>query len=238
MMGQGMVAVGNTDLAVTARRSFAADQQCRNARQVSLERNDQHVGHQPEVIVELRWDAERLLHSGVDHHSFLLGTLHHLFYFADRRQVFVELAAIDRAEIRFQAVRIVGHQIENASPHGETLGVCRGRLHDICSEEALEQRSRIGDRRQRLRFRSPRHVVNVGARVIVIAVAGLPRFLKTYLYRRQFRQMSHRASRNLIRGDAELNIGASQAMNLHAGHVRRHCSSMIARANKKRTAPV
>ena len=78
---QRMVTVGDADFGIGARRSFAADHERRDARDIGLERDEHHVGHQAEVVRELRRHAEGLLHAGIDHDAALRGLLHLLLRF-------------------------------------------------------------------------------------------------------------------------------------------------------------
>ena len=93
MVGERMVAVGDADLAIGARGAFVRDQERHDARQVGLERDRHHVGHQLEVLGEIGRDAVGLVHVRIDLRVVLLGLCELPFDFADRGEVLVELAA-------------------------------------------------------------------------------------------------------------------------------------------------
>ena len=160
------------------------------------------------------------------------------FDFAHRGEVFVELAAVGGAERGFELVRVAHHLIENALAHREAARVRGGRFGDVGAEEALEQIARIGDRRQRLRFGFPRHVVGVGAGIAVIAIARLARFFETDFERGQRGQMAVGVGGDLVGGSGELEIGAGGPVDFDAGHVGGERAAVIAGADLQRAAPV
>jgi hypothetical protein len=114
----------------------------------------------------------------------------------------------------------------------------RCRLRAVRAEQPFEQTTRIGNRRQRLRFGLPREVVGVGARVAAVAVARLARLFQPDLERGQPGLAANRLRRDLIGGNPELEIGAGSLQDLHARHVRPEGAPVIARAVLQRAPPV
>ena len=131
---------------------------------------------------------------------------HLLFDLADRGQVLVELAAVGAAERATCSLLRVSPSTSSRMLWriASAARVRGGRFHDVGAEEPLEQIARIGDRRQRLRLGLPRDVVGVGARVAVVAVAGLARFFEADFERGQLGLVADRVGGDLIGGDAEL----------------------------------
>src|SRR5215831_11640135 len=58
VMGQIMVALGNSNLREGPITTFAGKQQSGNAGGIGLEGNHKHIEHELDVFVEVRWDAE------------------------------------------------------------------------------------------------------------------------------------------------------------------------------------
>ena len=107
--------VRNAELAIGARRSFARHQKREHARQVSLEGHRDHVGHQLEMLGKVRRHPVGLGHARVDLRIVLLGALDLPLNVADRRQVFIQLAAVRRAKVGLQFAGILGREIQNAA---------------------------------------------------------------------------------------------------------------------------
>ena len=98
--------------------------------------------------------------------------------------------------------------------------------------------SRIGNGRQRLRRRLPRHVVAIRAGVAVIAVAGLPRFFQADFERRQPGKVAVGVGGDLVGRSRQLEIGPGGAVHLDAGHIGSQRAAMVAGAHQQRPAPV
>ena len=86
-----------------------------------------------------------------------------------------------------------------------------GLSRDAVAEQALEQRARIENRRQRLRLASPRQIVGVGAGVAGIAIAGLARVFHAEFERREPRLIADLIGDNLVAGNAGLDIDQSSS---------------------------
>jgi len=89
-----MVAVRDTNLRIGTVRALAAHHHRGDARQIRLEGDEQHVGHQLEVVAAFGGNTKRFFHAGVDRHAVLFRFLHLLLHLADGGQILVELAAI------------------------------------------------------------------------------------------------------------------------------------------------
>ena len=71
VVGERMMSVGDADFRIGARGAFASDHDGGDAGDVGLEGHQHHVGHQPEVVGELRRDTEGLFDPGIDDHAVL-----------------------------------------------------------------------------------------------------------------------------------------------------------------------
>ncbi len=176
-MRQRMMAVGDVQLAIRARGAFVGDQERNHAGQIGLESDGQHVGHQFEVLGEIRGNAIGLIHVRIDLGVVFLGPLDASFDFANRRKILIELAAVGRTQAAFEVLCILGDEIENAAPVAGPSGALLGSQRCSIAEQALEERARIEHWRQRLRLALPCQVVGVGAGVSRIAITGLTRVL-------------------------------------------------------------
>jgi hypothetical protein len=218
VMGQRVVAIGDVDLAVGARGAFVRDQECDHARQVRLEGHRHHVGHQLEVLGEIGGDAVGLLHVRIDLRVVLLGFFDLALDLADRRQIFVELAAVGGAEVGFQLARVVADEIENAAAIQIFARAGRGRQRHAVAEQPFEKRARVEHRRQRLGLALPGQIIGVSAGITRVAIAGLARIFHAQFERREARLLAHLVGHDLVERDAGLDIDYGFAR-LDAGQV-------------------
>ena len=230
------MAVGDADFAIGARRAFARDQERQHARQVGLERDRHHVGHQLEVLGEIRRNAVRLVHVRIDLRVVLFRLFDLPLDLADRGEVLVELALVGGSEVGLQLLRVVGDEIENAAA---VLFFCGARFRaqrGAVAEQPLEQRARIENRRQRLRLAAPGQIVGVRAGVSGIAIAGLARVFEADFERREARLVADLVGDELVAGNAGLDVD-DRLLDLNAGEVGAAAAAVIARAIEQR-APV
>ena len=98
-----------------------------------------------------------------------------------------------------QLLRVFGDEIENAAA---VLRLRARALPDVSAdavaEQALEQRARIEDRRQRLRLAAPRQIVGVRAGVAGIAIARLARVFQADFERREARLLADLVGDDLV----------------------------------------
>ena len=105
------------------------------------------------------------------------------------------------------------------------------------AEQPLEQRARIENRRQRLRFAAPRQIVGVGAGIAGIAIARLARVFHAQFERREARLLADLIGHDLIEGNAVLDLD-QRLLHLNAGEIRSAAAAVIARAIEQRPARV
>ena len=160
-----------------------------------------------------------------------------LLNLADRAQILVQLALIGGTEAAAQRARVLGDEVEDAAPVHLPPRPRLGCQLRAVAEQPLEERTRIEDRRQRLRLAAPREVVRVRARVARIAVASLARVLQPDFERREPRLPADLIRDQLIAGDTCLDVGDG-LLHLHAGEVRPAAAPVIARAVEQRAPGV
>ncbi len=229
VMRERVMAVGNADLAVRPRGALMRDQKRDDAREIGLEGDGHHVGHQLEVFGEVGRHAVGLLHMRID-----LGVVRFRFRdlpfdFANGREILVELAPVRGSEISLQLSGVVGDEIENAAAEPGLARAGFGGENDSVAEEPLEQGARVENRRQRLCLTFPRKVVGVGAGVTRIAVAGLARVFHSQFEGWKPGLLSDLACHDLVERDAGLDVDQGFAR-LDAGQIGRTAASMIAGA--------
>ena len=236
-MRAGMVAVGDADLAIRPAGAFARHQERGHAGQIGLEGDRQHVAHQLEVLGEVRRHAVGLVHPGVDLDALLLRLLQLAFDLANRREIFLELAAVGRPERRLQLLRVAGDEVQDAAAVACAAVHVFGAQDHAGTEQALEQHARVEHRRQRLRLAAPRQVVGIGAGIARVAVAGLARVVHAELERGEAGFVTDLVGDDLVAGDAGLDVDRG-LLDLDAGEVRSGTAAVIAGAVEQRAPAV
>src|ERR1035441_8260225 len=168
-----VMAVGNAQLPVRTRGAFAGHKEGDNPRQVGLEGDRDHAGHQTEMLGEIGRDAVRFVHWRIDLPVVRLGTLDLALDFADGGEILVEFAPVGRPKVRFQLAGILGNEVEDAAPVFRLARTFRRRHRLARAEQPLKQRARVQSRRQGLRPAAPGEIVGVGAGIAGIAVTRL-----------------------------------------------------------------
>ena len=127
---------------------------------------------------------------------------------ADRGQVFVELALVRGAEVRFQVPGFLDGPVEDALA---VTGLPRGRrriqLRIDGAEQPLEDVLRVGNGRQGRRRRAPADATGVGAAVVPVAQAHDAVVLETQFERGQPRLPADRLGGHLIGRHAGVDVG-------------------------------
>ena len=236
-MGQRVMAVGDPEFAIRARRSFVGHQEGDDAGLVGLESDRHHVGHHAEVLGEIGRDAVGLVHVRVDLRVVLLGAIDLAFYFADGREILVEFALVCRSEGRFELVCVVGDEVENAAAIlrlAQALFRSHGKPF---AEQALKKGPGIENRGHRLGLAAPGEIVGVGAGVAGVAVTGLAGVFHAEFKRREAGLFADFVRDQLIEGNAGLNIH-ERLLHLHAGEVGPGAAAVIAGAIEQGAAGV
>lgn len=113
VVSEGVVGVGDADFRIDADAAFAAHHHGGNAGEVGLEGDDLKVEHEADIVAEEEGDAARFF-SGRDGNRILLGFADTLFDFADRGEIFVELALIEGAQLAGDGLGGVAGEVEDA----------------------------------------------------------------------------------------------------------------------------
>ncbi len=165
----------------------------------------------------------------------LFGPLDAALDVADRLEILLELALVAGADPHAQTRQAAGDVVEHALLVFEP-GHAGGRVGAVAlAEQPLEDGARIDFRRQRAGRSTPRHR-HVGAGVAGVAVAGERLRLEAELERGQLRVFAEFLRRDLIGGDAEVEIGAAGLVRVDAGEERRRRARVVARAVAERPA--
>ena len=129
------------------------------------------------------------------------------------------------------------HRIENAALLFDALEALFG--VGAVAEQAIEDHARIDLHRQRSGRRAPRNRVHVGAAEADVAGSHQPaEIFGGEFERRQRRFLADLLRRDLIDGDARLNIGAVGALGMHAVQEHRGRPRVIAAViSRRRRAP-
>src|SRR5688572_3809692 len=72
VMSERMMAVTDAKFPISPRRSYTYHQESDHTREIRLERNRDHVGHQLEVLGKILRNAVRLFHVRIDLHVIFL----------------------------------------------------------------------------------------------------------------------------------------------------------------------
>ncbi len=189
------------------------------------------------MLGEIGRHAVGLFHVRIDLSVGLLGALDLPLHLADGGEILVELAAVGGTEGGFELAGVLADKIENTAAIVRLPRLSLRAENHAIAKEALKQRPRIENGRQRLGFALPRQVIGVGAGVAGIAVAGLPRVFHAHFERREPRLVGHVSGYNLVAGNAGPDIHGG-FLDLNAGEVRPGAAAMIARAIEQRAPGV
>ena len=175
VMREFVVALGDADPRVGAVAAVVLDHEGGDARGVGLEGEGEQVVHEPEVFGEVGGDAVGLGEFSLGGGGLeFRGLLDADFGFAEGGEVFVELAAVGRAEARLQGFGVGANEVEDGAAAAFAEGFAGGEIGiGLHAEEPLEDDARIEERGHRGVFVSPREVVLIGAGVAAVARAGL-----------------------------------------------------------------
>ena len=230
----GMVPVGNPDLAIGPVAAVAAEHERSHARHVGLPRDHLHVDHELCVLPVVVRDRARPLDARkLQRQVLLFGQLDPPLDVADGLEIFLELVFVAAAKRHAQPRETGGDIVEHAFLVLEP-GQASGSIRAVAiPEQPLEDGPWIDLGRQRAGRSAPRHG-HVRARVAGVAVTGERLRLQPELERGQLGVLSELLGRDLIGGDPEVEIGAAGLVRMDAGEERRGRARVVARAVAER----
>ena len=144
VVGEVVVALGDADVVERAVAAVVGEQQGRDARRVGLERQDEHVVHELDVLRVVRRDARRRLDGRVVGLAEPLGLLDARLDLADAGQVLVELLRGPAAsEPALHRAGVVEDEVEDwtAARGGGVAGSPARSPGGPGAEEPLEERA-------------------------------------------------------------------------------------------------
>jgi hypothetical protein len=218
-----VVAFLHADLGVRATRDLLQVHEGRDARQVALQRQAEHVVHRAAVRRELARDARRALEVRGHHDTILCGERELALEFAHRVEVLLELLPVALAEVLAQALHLGADEVEQRfAARTAFLRARRARGVGRVAEETLEQQARIDLGRRRLCRRLPRQVEVVRTGIAGVALTRVLAELTTQFERTEARLVADRGRDHLVGRDADLRLRAVlHRLNARQEHRRR-----------------
>src|SRR5262245_31664101 len=113
-MREVMVALGNADSRVTTVAPVVGKDERGDARGVALKREDEHVGHEPNMLLIVRGDTQRPRVSRPACDARGAGAQDALFDLPDPGEILIELASVGDPQRGVQPLGVVRHEIEEA----------------------------------------------------------------------------------------------------------------------------
>ena len=205
-MGEIVMAFGEAKFGEGAVAAFPSEHQSGHTRGIGLEREQQHVEHEPNMFLETRRDSGRGIGCRVNHgHAF--GFFDALLNLTHAGQILIELLPVASIELALQGAGILQHEIKDGMllllAAFEVLDSLAGRAG---AEEPLKNQARIRLRRHRLGGRTPGQVVTISAGITRVAITGLAHGVAAQLQRRESGQMSDLLRHQLIAGNAAVDV--------------------------------
>ena len=220
MVRAKMVAFVDADFREIAVVAVALEDEGGHAGVVRQEGQMQHVQIEPDIFRKAGGNAG----GGGDARVGMLAgggfrALDALLDFAHAGEEFIEFLIVPRGERAAHAAGLTRHVIEHGTllrlAHQQALLALGGVL--ARAEEPLEQQARVGFRRQGRGGRTPGKVVLIDTDIPAVAGAGVLHGVAGNLQRGEGRQMAHLLRRDLVDGDAGVEVGAQGFLDAHGG---------------------
>ncbi len=139
------------------------------------------------------------------------------FDFADAVEVFVELAAVGRAEAVAEATSVFANVVEDGLAVSAALGGGVGVGWIDVAEEAVENEAGVDFLGEGSGFGAPGNVGGIGAAIAGVAVAGLGGGVAAEFERGEAGEVADFPGGDLVDGDASLDVGTVGFTGVAAG---------------------
>ncbi len=145
MMGQVVMALGDLDIRECSVASLVGQQEGGDASGIGLERQDHHVEHERDMLVERGRNAGRSFHGRIGEILELFGLFQATFDFPNARKIFIELLLILAAKLSLERASVVANKVKDralllATEFQVLLALAWG----SGTKETLEHEPRIG----------------------------------------------------------------------------------------------